>query len=89
MTAPSATKVAQVRLRPDEMAALEAVVRRMNLASNSEALREGLRLLIREAAELEAADEIRTHYAGDPVPLPDGVAPATDAELRAADEARW
>lgn len=86
---PSTTKVAQVRLQPDEAAALEAVVRRLNLGSTSEALREGLRLLMREAAETQAADEIQAFYEGKWVPLPDGVAPATEAELRAGDEAEW
>jgi hypothetical protein len=85
----SFTKVAQVRLQPDEVAALEDVVRRLNLRSTSEALREGLRLLVREAAEVQAADEIRAFYAGEQVPLPDGVAPASEAELQAADEAQW
>jgi Arc/MetJ-type ribon-helix-helix transcriptional regulator len=86
---PSITKVAQVRLQPDEIAALEDVVRRLNLGSTSEALREGLRLLVREAAEVQAAEEIRAFYEGEQVPLPDGVAPATEAELQAADDAQW
>ena len=40
-----ATRVAQVRLRPEEMDALQAVMRTMQLGSTSDALREGLRLL--------------------------------------------
>jgi len=71
------------------MAALQEVVRRLNLASISEALREGLRLLLREAAEIEAADEIRAFYKDVEAPLPDGVVPATDAELEAADDIQW
>lgn len=87
--APPSTKIAQVRLQPDEVAALETVVQRLKLSSTSEALREGLRLLVREAAEVQAAEEIRTFYEGEQVPLPYGVVPATEAELRAADETRW
>lgn len=83
------TKVAQVRLQSDELAALHQAMRRLSLPSTSEALREGLRLLVREAAEVEAAEEIRAFYDGAPAPLPDGVVPPTDEELRAADEARW
>lgn len=64
-------------------------MRRLNLPSTSDALREGLRLLSREAAEVGAAEEIRAFYEGDPAPLPTGVAPVTDADLRAADEAQW
>jgi hypothetical protein len=71
------------------MAALQGVVRRLNLASTSEALREGIRLLVREAAEIEAADEIRTFYGDRPAPLPEGVSAPSAAELRAADEAQW
>lgn len=87
--ATSGTKVAQVRLQPDEVAALETVVRRLNLSSTSEALREGLRLLVREAAESQAAEEICAFYEGEQVPLPAGVVPAAEAELKAADEAQW
>lgn len=86
---PSGTKVAQVRLQPDEVAALETVVRRLNLGSTSQALREGLRLLVREAAETQAADEIRAFYQDEQAPLPAGVVPATEAELKAADETQW
>jgi hypothetical protein len=61
--ATSGTKVAQVRLQPDEVADLEMVVRHLNLGSISEALREGLRHLVREAAEEQAAEEIRAFAA--------------------------
>ncbi|MGC5660437.1 hypothetical protein ACN261_08550 [Micromonospora sp. WMMD723] len=87
--ATSGTKVAQVRLQPDEVVNLEMVVRQLNLASTSEALREGLRLLVREAAEDQAAEEIRAYYKGEQAPRPAGVAPATEAELQAADDAQW
>lgn len=82
-------RVAQVRLRAEEMAALQVVMRTMHLGSTSDALREGLRLLAREATEIDAAADIRAFYADVPAPLPDGVPPATDDELSAADEARW
>lgn len=83
------SRLAQVRLRADEMEALQEVMRTLNLSSTSDALREGLRLLAREAAEVGAAKEIRAFYQGQPAPLPEGVAPASDAELEAADETQW
>ncbi|MFF3820851.1 hypothetical protein ACFYYD_30430 [Streptomyces bluensis] len=83
------TEVAQVRLRPDEMAALRLVMQSLNLPSVSDALREGLRLLSREAAEMAASEEIRAFYEGSPAPAPAGVLPATAEELAAADEIEW
>jgi Arc/MetJ-type ribon-helix-helix transcriptional regulator len=71
------------------MAALREVMDQLDLPSTSEALREGIRLLIREAAELAAAEEIRRFYGDQPVPLPDGVVPATEEELAAADAEQW
>ncbi|WP_406122072.1 hypothetical protein [Streptomyces sp. NBC_00989] len=85
----SSTEVAQVRLRPDEMADLRLVMQSLNLASVSDALREGLRLLSREAAEVAASEEIRAFYQGDAAPLPTGALPATAEELEAADEFEW
>lgn len=76
-------------MQPDEFAALHDVMRRLELPSTSEALREGLRLLVREAAEISAAEEIQSFYGGRPAPLPDGVAEATEEELAAADAAQW
>lgn len=64
-------------------------MQQLHLSSTSEALREGLRLLIREAAELAAAEEVRSFYGEQQAPLPDGVAPATDQELAAADAEQW
>ena len=64
------SKLAQVRLRTDELEALQTVMRTLNLTSTSEALREGLRLLAREAAEVAAAEELRAFYQGQPAPLP-------------------
>ncbi|MEU4882086.1 hypothetical protein OIE82_16345 [Streptomyces althioticus] len=84
-----ATSVAQVRLRPDELADLHQVMRTLHLGSLSEALREGLRLLSREAAEVAASQEIRDFYEGAQAPTPEGVRPATEDELAAADETEW
>jgi hypothetical protein len=88
-SAGAASRVAQVRLQADEMEALQEVMRQLSLRSTSEALREGLRLLIREAAEMAAAEEIRSFYGKQPVPLPEGVTPATKEELAAADAEQW
>jgi hypothetical protein len=71
------------------MEALREVMRQLSLRSTSEALREGLRLLVREAAEVAAADEIQRFYGEQPVPLPEGVTPATKEELAAADAEQW
>ncbi|MGW5973340.1 hypothetical protein [Streptomyces sp. NPDC055186] len=84
-----ATSVVQVRLRPDEMADLQQVMQTLQLHSLSDALREGLRLLSREATEVAAAQEIRDFYHGTQAPTPEGVAPATPDELAAADETEW
>lgn len=91
---PSATpavtgRLAQVRLRADEVEDLREAMRTLNIASTSEALREGLHLLAKEAAEVGAAEEIRDYYEGRSAPLPEGVVPPTDAELDAADDMRW
>ncbi|WNM29159.1 hypothetical protein RKE30_01450 [Streptomyces sp. Li-HN-5-11] len=84
-----ATSVAQVRLRPDELADLQQVMQTLKLHSLSDALREGLRLLSREATEVAAAHEIRDFYQGGQAPTPAGVLPATADELAAADETEW
>lgn len=85
----SAGRVAQVRLGPDEVAAMEQVMQALNLGSTSDVLREGLRLLARKAAEMAAAEEIRDFYQGELAPMPDGALAATAEELAAADEAEW
>jgi hypothetical protein len=85
----SATSVAQVRLRPDEMADLQQVMQILELHSLSDALREGLRLLSREATEVAASQEIRDFYQGAKAPTPTGVLPATADELAAADKTEW
>ncbi|GAA4973104.1 hypothetical protein GCM10023205_44350 [Yinghuangia aomiensis] len=86
---PGPSKLAQVRLRPDELDALHEVMRVLDLSSTSEALREGLRLLSREAAEVGAARELRTFYGGQPAPLPAGTADVTEDELAEADRMQW
>ncbi|GAA3936817.1 hypothetical protein GCM10022244_51660 [Streptomyces gulbargensis] len=83
------SRLAQVRLRGDEMQALQEVMRTLRLGSTSDALREGLRLLAREAAEVGAAEEVRVFYRGRAAPLPEGVVEPSDAELAAADETEW
>ncbi|MEU3095769.1 hypothetical protein ABZ690_13355 [Streptomyces sp. NPDC006967] len=84
-----ATSVAQVRLRPDEMEGLQQVMQTLQLNSLSDALREGLRLLSREATEVAASQEIRDFYGGDQAPTPEGVSHATEDELAAADATEW
>ncbi|MER7764138.1 hypothetical protein [Streptomyces sp. NPDC097619] len=88
-TAPGTGRLAQVRLRADEVRALQEVMRALDLESTSDALREGLRLLAREAAEVGAAEEIRAFYREGSAPLPDGVTEPTAEELAAADAMRW
>ncbi|WP_251071201.1 hypothetical protein [Streptomyces sp. ISL-43] len=83
------SRLAQVRLRGDEMQALQEVMRTLHLNSTSDALREGLRLLAREAAEVGAAEEIRAFYQEQGAPLPEGVVEPDDEELAAADEMQW
>jgi hypothetical protein len=86
---PARGRLAQVRLRPDEAAALDDVMAALHLASTSDVLREGLRRLVHEVAEKRAAEEIRAYYDDRPAPLPEGVAPATEEELAVADETDW
>ncbi|WP_083448977.1 MULTISPECIES: hypothetical protein [Actinoplanes] len=71
------------------MADLRTVMRALDLATTSEALREGIRLLIREAKEIAATQQINEFYGGRKAPLPDGVVPATPDELAAADAEEW
>jgi hypothetical protein len=84
-----ATKPAQVRLRTDELARLEHSMRVLQIRSTSEALREGLRLLEREAYKEESAAGIRAFYQNRTAPLPDGVVPIDEAEMAASDESEW
>ncbi|MEU4649039.1 hypothetical protein [Nocardia fluminea] len=88
-SSPSGGRMAQVRLRSDEVQALEAVMRTLHLESTADALREGLRLLVREATEVSAVEEIRAFYGDGSAPLPDGVVEPSSSELAAADDMRW
>lgn len=81
--------LAQVRLQADDAEALQQAMRTLNLASTSDALREGLRLLVREAAEVGAAEEISSYYENRSAPLPEGAPAPSEDELRAADETEW
>ncbi|MFB7876668.1 hypothetical protein ACFC06_15555 [Nocardia sp. NPDC056064] len=83
------SRLAQVRLRGDELAALREVMRTLRIDSTSDALREGLRLLAREAAEVGAAEEIRAFYVDRKAPLPEGAVEPSEAELAAVDEMQW
>jgi hypothetical protein len=78
-----------VRLQADEFAELRSAMRQLKLPSTSEALREGIRLLVREAVEISAAEDIRTFYGVRSAPLPQGVVPATEDELARADAEQW
>jgi hypothetical protein len=71
------------------MEALRAAMRQLGLSSTSEALRAGIQLFTREAAEVAAAAEIQRFYGNRLVPLPDGVVPATKEDLAAADAEQW
>ncbi|NEA64465.1 hypothetical protein G3I56_18190 [Streptomyces sp. SID12488] len=53
----------------------------LQLHSLSDALREGLRLLTREATEVAASREIRDFYQGAKAPTPAGVLPATADDI--------
>jgi len=86
---PGPGKQAQVRLRPEEMEDLQEAMRTLHLESASDALRAGLRLLVHEAAEVRAAEEIRAFYEGASAPLPEGAIAPTDAELEEADKLQW
>jgi Arc/MetJ-type ribon-helix-helix transcriptional regulator len=83
------SQIKQVRLQPDEVDALHQAMRQLHLTSASEALREGIRLLTREAAEVAAAEDIRRFYGAEQAPLPDGVVTPMEEELAAADAEQW
>lgn len=82
-------QVAQFRLRPEESRWLSHSMLVFDFKSTSDALREALRLLHREATEVEAAERIRAFYQGKPAPLPEGVMPVDEEDLLAADNAEW
>jgi hypothetical protein len=64
-------------------------MRQLDLSTTSDALREGIRLLVREAGEIAAAQEIREFYGGAQAPLPEGVEGVTQDELDAVDATQW
>ena len=88
-TSSEPSRLAQVRLRADELENLQETMRVLHLDSTSDALREGLRLLAREAAETAAAEQLHVYYGGRPAPLPDAVTEPNEAELQAADDYQW
>ncbi|MCD0482340.1 hypothetical protein LO771_07920 [Streptacidiphilus sp. ASG 303] len=89
--------LAQMRLQPGDADRLEEIREVFGLDSTSDVLREAVRRLAIEADEIRAAQNIGDHYGDGPAPLPEGVAPATEEELAAADaeiergiaEGRW
>lgn len=83
------TSLAQVRLNNEEWHDLRETMTNLGLSSTSQALREALRLLHREARHQAMADDIEQYYGGEQAPVPDGVLPVSDADLEAADRAEW
>jgi hypothetical protein len=55
-------RLVQVRLSAGDLTALHDILRTLNLRSSSDALRVGLRLLAREAAEVRASAAIHAFY---------------------------
>lgn len=73
-------RLVHVRLCRADLDALHDVMRTLNLRSTSDALRVGLRLLAREAAEVRAADEIYAFFGRRLAePAGDGLAPIDTA----------
>ncbi|MER5208422.1 hypothetical protein [Streptomyces sp. NPDC002825] len=80
---------AQVRLSRQDWADLRETMAILRLESTSDALREAIRLLHREARQIEAARNIARFYGegGSPGPLLDEL--VTEADLAAADAAEF
>lgn len=80
---------AQVRLSAQDWAALRETMRILDLETTSQALREAIRLLHREARQIQAAQRIAAFYAdaGPPFPVTDAL--VTEDDLAAADRAEW
>lgn len=92
MTAAAAKKqpaLAQVRLGREEWAELRETMKTLGLSSTSQALREALRLLHREARQEAMAQGIERYYHGEPAPPPEGDPPVSEADLEAADRSEW
>lgn len=81
--------IAQVRLGGAEWAELRETMKALGLSSTSEALREALRLLHREARREAMAQGIERYYHGEPAPAPEGVPPVSAADVEAADRYEW
>jgi hypothetical protein len=81
--------IAQVRLGRDEWAELRETMKALGLSSTSQALREALRLLHREARHEAMAQGIEQYYHGEPAPPPEGALPVSIADLEAADRSEW
>jgi hypothetical protein len=81
--------VAQVRLGKDEWAELRETMKALGMSSTSQALREALRLLHREARRETMAHGIERYYHGEPAPPPEGVPPVSAADIEAADRSEW
>ncbi|MFJ9828891.1 MULTISPECIES: hypothetical protein [unclassified Streptomyces] len=88
-SAESAGTPAQVRLSRQDWADLRETMAILRLESTSDALREAIRLLHREARQIEAARNIARFYGegGAPRPLLDEL--VTEADLAAADAAEF
>jgi hypothetical protein len=80
---------AQVRLSAQDWADLRETMQILDLETTSQALREAIRLLHREARQIQAAQSIAEFYAEGEPPLPVTDALVTEADLAAADRAEW
>jgi hypothetical protein len=81
--------IAQVRLGRNEWVELRETMKVLGLSSTSQALREALRLLHREARREAMAEGIERYYHGEPAPAPEGALPVSDADIEAADRSEW
>lgn len=92
MSAEAARKhqtIAQVRLGRDEWTELRETMKTLGLTSTSQALREALRLLYREARREAMAHGIERYYRDEPAPPPEGALPVSAADIEAADRSEW
>jgi hypothetical protein len=80
---------AQVRLSAQDWTDLRETMSILDLETTSQALREAIRLLHREARQIQAAQSIAEFYAEAEPPLPVTDALVTEADLAAADGAEW
>jgi hypothetical protein len=80
---------AQVRLSAQDWTDLRETMSILDLETTSQALREAIRLLHREARQIQAAQSIAEFYADAEPPPPVTDALVTEADLAAADRAEW